>query len=69
MTDTSAGSEDVLVIGYPDLELPLFYPPTPEEIERRRKVIAETRALREKIGPIGIASDDLLHLSREESEE
>ena len=35
-------------------------PPTPEEIERRRGVVAEMLRLRERIGPINLTVEELL---------
>jgi hypothetical protein len=45
----------------PRITLPGLPPPTPEEIERRRVLVAEARALRDEIGPIGIRIDDIIH--------
>lgn len=36
-------------------------PPSPEEIERRRKLFEEIRVIREEIGPIGVLVEDLIH--------
>jgi hypothetical protein len=41
-------------------------PVSPEEIKRRKEIGKMVDALREKIGPIGIPINDLLHLSDEE---
>ena len=45
----------------PKIKLPDFTPVTREEIERRRAVFAQVIALREKIGPIGVPVEDLIH--------
>lgn len=44
----------------PRLNLPPYHPPSPEEIERRRKLFDDTMKLREKIGPIGLSVEELL---------
>lgn len=43
------------------IKLPDFPPVTPEEIERRRALFKRTIEHREKIGPIGIPIEDLIH--------
>lgn len=48
--------------------IPPIVKPTAEEIERRREVVQRMERLRERVGPIGIRADDLLHASRAESE-
>lgn len=53
----------------PSLELPPAEPPAPEEIERRRALFARVMELREKIGPIGIPADDLIHEVRGETDD
>ena len=45
----------------PRIKLPESPPVTREEIERRRALFARTMALREKIGPIGVPVEDLIH--------
>ena len=52
----------------PKIKLPEFPPVTPEEIERRRALFARMIARREKIGPIGIRADDLVHQVRIEAD-
>jgi hypothetical protein len=52
----------------PRTKLPDFPPVTPEEIERRRALVEEIRALREEIGPIGIPADELIHQVRAEAD-
>ena len=52
----------------PKIELPPFKPVTPEEIERRRAIVARIRALREEIGPIGIRADELIRQVRDEAD-
>ena len=46
--------------GLPKLELPPEPPVTPEELERRHRVGAEIRRLRNKIGPIGLTYEELM---------
>lgn len=48
--------------------LPPYEPATPAELERRQKLIKDARRLREAIGPIGIATDDLIHMARADTE-
>ena len=55
--DRPASAEATL----PKIKLPEFAPVTPEEIERRRALFAQIVALREKIGPIGVPVEDLIH--------
>jgi hypothetical protein len=50
----------------PRVALPPYEPPSPAELERRQQLIEEARRLRESIGPIGIATDDLIHLARDD---
>lgn len=57
MDDRSAGAEATI----PRIKLPDFPPVTPEEIERRRILVAQMRELREAIGPIGMSTEDLIH--------
>jgi hypothetical protein len=45
----------------PTITLPDLSAPTPEEIERRRVLVAQIRELREAIGPIGVSTEDLIH--------
>jgi hypothetical protein len=54
--------------GSPSLMIPIIPEPTAEELARRRRVAARARAVRKRIGSIGIASDDLIHESRQEDE-
>jgi hypothetical protein len=53
----------------PRVTIPVVARATPQELERRRRLYAETLALRAKIGPIDIATDELVHLGRGESAE
>lgn len=53
----------------PRIQIPRIEPPTLEEIERRRALSAEVLALREKIGSIGISTDELLRHAREDTDE
>ena len=55
--DRSASTETTL----PKIKLPEFAPPTPQEIERRRALFDRMIARRERIGPIGIRVEDLIH--------
>lgn len=48
----------------PKITLPDLSPPTPEEIERRRVIVARSRAQRDAGGPIGINTEDLIHQLR-----
>lgn len=50
------------------VEIPPDEPPTPEEIARRTAVVKRMTAFRNRVGPIGIASDDLVHLARSDCE-
>jgi hypothetical protein len=52
----------------PRIKLPDFSPPTPDEIERRRVLVAQIRALREEIGPIGVPVDELIRQVRAEAD-
>ena len=58
MRDDSPASAEATL---PKIKLPEFAPVTPEEIERRRALFAQIVALREKIGPIGVPVEDLIH--------
>jgi hypothetical protein len=53
----------------PPIEIPPFEPPTEEELARRTVLFEQARRLREEIGPIDIAADELLYLARSEAEE
>ncbi len=52
----------------PKIELPPFKPATPEEIERRRVLVARIIERRERIGPIGIRADELIRQVRAEAD-
>jgi excisionase family DNA binding protein len=60
----SVGTRDVPARG-----LPYRWPPTKEELERRRKVIDEMLAYRDSMPPLGISTTELLRESRRELEE
>lgn len=45
----------------PKITLPDLSPPTPEEIDRRRALFKRMIEHRDKIGPIGIPTQDLIH--------
>lgn len=47
-------------------EIPDIEPITAEEIERRRLIVERILRRRERVGPIGINADDLLHAARNE---
>lgn len=49
-------------------DIPPVIPPTDKELERRRNVIQRILRRRERVGPIGIRADDLLHEARADSE-
>lgn len=49
-------------------DIPPVVPPSASEIKRRRDVVERMTRLRERIGPVGIRADELLHESRVESE-
>lgn len=65
-TETDAAS-GILDSGW-RLELPPPEHLSEEELERRRKLYDEVMRLREKIGPIGIRADELIHQAREEDD-
>ena len=52
----------------PRVPMPPIDPPSPEEIVRRRELFARVIALREEIGLIDIAADELVHMSRVEAD-
>ena len=49
-------------------DIPPVVPATDKELERRREVIQRMLRRRERVGPIGIRADDLLHEARTETE-
>ena len=53
-----------------NIELPDLSPPTPEEIERRRKIFQETMEARKKVKPPapGNTLSDYIRLIREEDD-
>lgn len=53
----------------PRVEIPPVERATPQELERRRHIIEEIRRLRQEIGPIGIAADELIQQARLEDRE
>lgn len=73
MSSKTTDHADELVTGLPGLMLPLIEKPTPEELERRQRLVERARQLREAIraesGPLTVPTDDLKHESRMESEE
>lgn len=50
----------------PRVEVPPLVRATPAEIVRRRALFEQTMELRDKIGPIDIPSDELIHQARAE---
>ena len=50
----------------PNVELPPYVQPTTEELARRKRLIEEAKRLRDEAGPMGISTDDLIHLARAE---
>ncbi len=65
MNDEGSTASGLTVTRIP---IPRFDPPTQEEIERRRELFAKVMALREQIGPSGIATDELIHQVRMEAD-
>jgi hypothetical protein len=59
---------DATAATVPKIEMPPIPPPTPEEIARRREVVERIVALRDKIGPIGISTAELIRQVREEGD-
>lgn len=53
----------------PRLRIPPAEPVSAEEIERRRRVVADILALRKKIGPIHMSTADLFDNGEEETEQ
>jgi hypothetical protein len=51
-----------------NITIPPPEPITPEELARRRANYERVVALREKIGPIGITADELIHQARCEAD-
>ncbi len=52
----------------PGIKLPYRWPPTPEEIERRRKLMEETFARRDARPPLGITTAELVRQARRDLE-
>jgi hypothetical protein len=46
----------------PRISIPPYVPATPEELERRRQVIAEIDRIREQMEPIGIDAAELIDM-------
>jgi hypothetical protein len=61
-------SDDSTSATLPRISIPPIIPPTPEEIERRRALVAKVLALREEIGPIGVSTAELSRQVREEED-
>lgn len=68
MKHQSSGRGDPSVAVYQLNEVPPSIRPTAAEIERRRIVVERLLARSDRVGPIGIRADDLLHEARAESE-
>lgn len=68
LADESHVNDDVIIVGYPQLEIPLFPKPTEEELQHRRKAIARIRELRKRVGKLGVPPDDLVHEGRLDSD-
>ncbi|HKG27241.1 MAG TPA: hypothetical protein VKB09_16435 [Thermomicrobiales bacterium] len=58
-------SDDVASTNLSRITIPRIIPPTPEEIERRRALVAKVRALREEMGAVGVSTADLIREARE----
>jgi hypothetical protein len=60
---------DMAAIAFADepVEIPSIEPATPAEIERRRVIVERILRRRERIGPIGIRADELLHVAESEA--
>jgi hypothetical protein len=69
MAEQSASHDEPLVTGYPSLQAAVANEIVPEELARRRRLFVRARQLRKENGSIGIASDDLIHESRQEDDE
>ena len=52
----------------PPTKIPPVLRATPDELARRREVVQRMLERRERVGPIGIRADDLLHASRFETD-
>lgn len=48
----------------PRAKLPYRWPPTEQEMERRKKIAEEMRRLRASSPPLGITTAELVHLAR-----
>lgn len=60
--------DDDTTMTLPRIPIPEYVPPTEEELRRRQELAVKITRLREKIGPIGIRADELLHQARAEAE-
>lgn len=69
MVDQPTSHDEPLTTGYPSLQVTTVNEIAPEELARRRQLFARARQLRKENGSIGIASDDLIHESRQEDDE
>ncbi len=70
-SDGSGSYAERVLATLPPIEIPPIEEPTPEELERRKVVIARILQRREDIraesGTLDVATDELKHLAREES--
>ena len=48
----------------PKIKIPPYVPPTPEQVEKRRRAIDEILRLRHEIGPIGISVTEWIREDR-----
>lgn len=69
MVDQPTNHDEPVTIGYPSLQVVFATEIAPEELARRRRLFARALQLRKENGSIGIASDDLIHESRQEDDE
>jgi hypothetical protein len=68
MKRQSSDHDDSPVAVYQLTEVRPSVRPTAAEIERRRIVVERMLARSDRVGPIGIRADDLLHEARAEAE-
>ena len=62
-----AADERIDALAVPPLKIPAVLRATPRELTRRRKVVQRMLERRERVGPIGVRADDLLHAARTET--
>lgn len=66
MDDSNRHTSSIITLS--PIQIPHIERPSPEEIARRRALFAKVMERRERIGSIGISSDELLHLAREDAD-